>query len=271
LRIGMRTENRPEKIVRRRDIRYPVPHRFVDRIFQRAAAGLHSAPCGAKKPHPNHIQALPLHVFRAHIHGACETEPRRNGRRCNAMLPGASFRHHAALPHPHREQALSYAVVNLVRARVEQIFALQVNPRPAKMLAQPRSKLKWRWAPSEISKERIELRLKFRIFSSFGVRLLELFERSDQRFWNIAAPIRSETPVCIRHRLWSRTHFCLVSAAFTAHINATIRAGSFLPGRASMPLHTSTAYGRATRIASATFSGVKPPARKMRRDPFEPR
>ena len=61
------------------------------------------------------------------------------------------------------------------------------------------------------------------------------------------------------------------SAAFTAHINATIRAGSFFPGRASTPLHTSTAYGRATRIASATFSGVKPPARKMRRESFEPR
>jgi hypothetical protein len=88
------------------------------------------------------------------------------------MLPGASLRDHAAFPHPHRKQALPYAVVNFVRARVKQVFSLQVNARPTEMLAEPRSKLKRRRTPREIVKQRIELRLKFRILSRIGVCLL---------------------------------------------------------------------------------------------------
>src|SRR5438093_2495153 len=38
-------------------------------------------------------------------------------------------------------------------------------------------------------------------------------------------------------------------------------AWSFLPGEASTPLVTSTAYGRTWRTASSTLSGVRPPAR----------
>src|SRR2546422_6747241 len=40
-------------------------------------------------------------------------------------------------------------------------------------------------------------------------------------------------------------------------------AWSFLPGEASTPLVTSTAYGRTWRTASSTLSGVSPPARMM--------
>src|SRR5262244_1907363 len=39
---------------------------------------------------------------------------------------------------------------------------------------------------------------------------------------------------------------------------------SFVPGVASTPLQTSTAYGRTIRMASRTFSGVSPPAKMMR-------
>ena len=123
----MRTEDGPEKIVRRREVRHPVAHRFIDRILERPATGIHSDHFGAKKPHPKHIQALPLHVLGAHIYGAFESETRCNGRRCNSMLPGACLCDHAAFPHAHREQALAYTVVDLMRARVEQIFTLQVN------------------------------------------------------------------------------------------------------------------------------------------------
>ncbi len=52
--------------------------------------------------------------------------------------------------------------------------------------------------------------------------------------------------------------------ASTAANNARNFAGSLRPGRASTPLATSTAYGSATRMASAIFSGVKPPARMIR-------
>src|SRR5215469_8159733 len=152
---------------------------------------------------------------------------------------------------------------------MEQVFALQIDARPTQMLAEPRSKLERRRTSCEILKKRMKLRLKLWILARRPVRALEFFESSNERFRNIASPVGAETPMCIGHRLFHGVHLRSPSAAFTAHINATIRAGSFLPGRASTPLHTSTAYGRTTRIASATFSGVRPPARKMRSEPFE--
>ena len=48
--------------------------------------------------------------------------------------------------------------------------------------------------------------------------------------------------------------------AFTFSMNAFIFKWSFLPGLASTPLPTSTAYGLIRRTAFATFPGVKPPA-----------
>ena len=49
--------------------------------------------------------------------------------------------------------------------------------------------------------------------------------------------------------------------ALSASKNARSLRGSLRPGDASVPLAVSTAYGRATAIASATFSAVKPPLR----------
>ena len=43
-------------------------------------------------------------------------------------------------------------------------------------------------------------------------------------------------------------------------MNRRIFASSFSPGAASMPDDTSTAYGRAARTASPTFSALSPPA-----------
>src|SRR5207245_2364160 len=50
-------------------------------------------------------------------------------------------------------------------------------------------------------------------------------------------------------------------ASRAASMNRCIFSGSFSPGRHSTPLATSTIAGRTRRIASATFSGVNPPAR----------
>src|SRR4051794_35094852 len=50
----------------------------------------------------------------------------------------------------------------------------------------------------------------------------------------------------------------------TARRRASIRARSFRPGDDSTPLATSTIQGRARATRSATFSGVRPPARIRR-------
>ena len=48
-----------------------------------------------------------------------------------AKLPRAGFRHDAALAHAPGEQRLAHRVIDLVRASVGEIFALQENPHTA--------------------------------------------------------------------------------------------------------------------------------------------
>ena len=52
------------------------------------------------------------------------------------MLTGAGFRDELLLAHPLREQRLAEAVVDLVRAGVVQVLALEVNLRAADLVAQ---------------------------------------------------------------------------------------------------------------------------------------
>ena len=49
-----------------------------------------------------------------------------------------------ALAHAHGQQSLAEAVIDFVRAGVQQVFALDVDARPAEMFGQARSKLQRR-------------------------------------------------------------------------------------------------------------------------------
>ena len=51
------------------------------------------------------------------------------------MLPRAGLGDHAMLAHALDQQRLPQAVVDLVRAGVQQVFALQINLRAAQFLA----------------------------------------------------------------------------------------------------------------------------------------
>src|ERR1700730_10091998 len=56
-----------------------------------------------------------------------------------------------------------------------------------------------------------------------------------------------------------------VAALRTTETNWVINVWSFTPGSRSTPLHTSTASGLTTRIASPTLAGVRPPSSKLKR------
>ena len=80
------------------------------------------------------LSALALHVFGAHVNDAFEAEARRHGGGGDAVLARAGFRDDARLAHAHGEQALAEAVIDFVRAGVQQVFALEVNARAAEIL-----------------------------------------------------------------------------------------------------------------------------------------
>src|SRR5688500_15704969 len=99
----------------------------------------------------------------------------------------------------------------------------------------------------------VELGTKRGIIAICKIGLGQLIERSDQGLRHISpaifAPISPFVWFVIRH-----TFFAFL-------MNASSFFGSFLPGEDSTPLATSTANGRTVRIAPATFSEIRPPAR----------
>ena len=91
---------------------------------------------GAEETHAGDVQRLPLHVDRAHVDDAFQAEARADRRRGHAVLAGAGLGDDALFAHALREQDLAEGVVDLVRAGVEQVLALQVNLRAAELLGQ---------------------------------------------------------------------------------------------------------------------------------------
>ena len=101
-----------------------------------AVTGTH---LGAEQLHAEDVGLLPLDVGRAHVDDAGQAEARRDGGRGHAVLAGAGLGDDARLAHALGQQDLAEAVVDLVRAGVVQLLALEVDLGAAEMLASGRS------------------------------------------------------------------------------------------------------------------------------------
>ncbi len=108
----------------RADVGDPVAHGFVNGIFQRARPGIDTADVRAEQTHAEHVEFLAAHVFSAHVNYALKAKQRAHGCGRHSMLPGASLRNHAVLAHTLHQQCLPEAVVDFVRAGVQQVFSL---------------------------------------------------------------------------------------------------------------------------------------------------
>ena len=170
------------------------------------------------------------------------------------MLSRAGLRDDSRLLHAPREKRLPDGVVDLVRAGVTEIFALEPEVE-AELLGEAIGVTERRRTADEILEQELELLHERAIPARLRPRALELFERGNQRLGHVAAAVRSEPS-------WNlNTHF---DASSTACMNARMRAGSLMPGALSTPLATSTAYGLSFRTTSPTLSGSRPPATKTR-------
>ena len=76
-------------------------------------------------------------VLGAHVHDALEAEQRARRRARHAVLPRAGLGHDAALPHPFREEGLAEGVVDLVRAGVREILALERDAAQPDLSCEP--------------------------------------------------------------------------------------------------------------------------------------
>ena len=125
IRIRMRADRRAEQVVRADRVRHPVANRLVDRGAQRAVAGLHGDDGRAEPAHAVDVRRLPRDVDLAHVDGARQADARAGRGRRDAVLAGARLGDDALRAERLREQRLADAVVDLVRARVRQVLALE--------------------------------------------------------------------------------------------------------------------------------------------------
>ncbi len=130
-RVRVRSQRRTEQIMRIAHIRHPIADRFIDRILQRLRARSHWSHFRTEQLHAKHVRFLSRNIHHTHIHYTFESKQRRHRRRRDSMLPRARLCHNAPLPHPLHEQRLPQRVVDLMRARVRQVFALQIDLRTA--------------------------------------------------------------------------------------------------------------------------------------------
>src|SRR5438094_9822583 len=100
------------------------------------------------------------------------------------MVTRARLSNDAAFAHSSGEQGLAHSVVDLVRAGVQKIFALQINLRYASMCAQPLRMKQCRWPATIISQQLVEFAPKVRILTGTNELLPQLFERRDQSLRN---------------------------------------------------------------------------------------
>src|SRR5581483_525961 len=134
------------------------------------------------------------------VHDAFKPKERGDCGGRDAVLPRSGFRNNAMLAHAFYEQRLAQAVIDLVRAGVQQVFALQVNLRSPEMFAETLREKEWSRTARVVVQEIGQARMKFRITASALVGLLQFRERSHQGLRDVAAAIRAKTPDAITRR-----------------------------------------------------------------------
>ena len=152
----------------------------------------------AEHAHAKDVQRLTRHVFGAHVDDALESEQRAGGRRRDAVLAGAGFGDDAALAHALREQRLAERVVDLVRAGVREILALE--EQRARRCRRPPARLVERRRPADVRREQRRKRVDERRIAPARVeiRRRQLFDRRHQRLGHEPAAELAEVSARVR-------------------------------------------------------------------------
>src|SRR5690606_23681989 len=136
-RVGVRAGGGADQVEGAVDVGHPVAQRFVHGILQRAGSGGNRNHLGAQELHAENVGLLALDIGGAHVDYAFQAEARRYGGSGDAVHAGAGLGDDALLAHAFGQQDLADAVVDLVRAGVIEVFALEEDLRPAAVLGQP--------------------------------------------------------------------------------------------------------------------------------------
>ena len=229
-RIGRRPDCAADDVVGGGDVLDPVADRRGDRLLERARACADRRDARSEQVHPLDVGLLAADVLLAHVDHALQAEQRAGGGGGHAVLARAGLGDDPRLAHAPGEQRLPERVVELVRAGVVEVLALEVDG-PPHALAQPPRLIQRRRPPGEVAQEQRELGPEVGGRPRLDPRRLELRERRHQRLRHVLAAVGAVA-------VSERAHATLAS---TASKKARMRSWSLTPGADSTPLETSTA------------------------------
>ncbi len=149
---------------------------------------------GAEDLHPGDVEGLALGVDPAHVDAALQAHEGGRGGRGDAVLAGAGLGDDPGLAHPLGEQRLGEDVVDLVRAGVVEVLALEDDARPTGVGGEARH-LGDDARPAGVrAVQPVELVEELGVDHGLLAGLVELLERRDQRLGDVAAAERPEPP-----------------------------------------------------------------------------
>ena len=172
-----------------------------------------------------------------------------------------------------REQHLAERVVDLVRAGVREVFALEPHRRRPSAATSPRACGERRGPAGPGLQLRVELREELRVAQVLGSRCLEPLERRDERLRHVAAAERTVAAALVREPARRATSsssdpFRGSGCAFIARWpRACVRAAwtkrrissmPLMPGAISTPRETSTPNGVTITYEGADVAGIEP-------------
>ena len=114
------------------------------------------------------------------------------------MLARARLRDQPALLETARDQRLADRVVDLVRAGVEQILALEEDARAAEASREAAGEVEPRRPAGVLAEPARELALESGVAGQPGVDTLELQQLRHERLGDVAAPVLAEVPLLVR-------------------------------------------------------------------------
>ena len=176
----------------------PVAHRLVQRVLQRGRAAGHRHHGRAEQLHPVDVDLLPFDVGGAHVHDALEAQSRRDRGRGHAVLAGAGLGDDPGLAHAAGQQRLADGVVDLVRAGMVQVLALEQDARAAGLSAQALGEVDRAGAADVMRQVGLEFGDEGGIDARGVVGRGQLLQRADQGLGDEAPAIAAEVARRIR-------------------------------------------------------------------------
>ncbi|CAB4553384.1 unannotated protein [freshwater metagenome] len=135
---------------------HPIAHGLIYGIFERATARDCRRDLCAEQAHTKHVEFLAGNVYLAHVDEALHVHQCSRSRSSHTVLAGSGFCNESCLAHPLGQQCLTQHVIDFVRARMVQIFTLEVQLKP-ELLAKAVASGERAWTTGVVCEQCVEL------------------------------------------------------------------------------------------------------------------